>query len=559
MKQLILSSLLLATFMANAQTPVFKYVDINTGASNSTPWIATNLNGNMIIAANYPGVGRELLLSDGTATGTTLLKDITSGANSTSFFGRGHITLNNKLYFTANVTGFGYELWVTDGTNAGTQIVKDIIAGANSGLSIYSYITELNGKLYFAATDGVKGTELWVSDGTAAGTQMLKDINPGANSSTPATLTVMNGKLYFAADDGTNGKELWVSDGTSPGTQMVKDIYTGINSSSLSATTSNYTFAILNNKILFRANTAAEGYELWSSDGTAAGTTLLKDIYPGSNSGASALFFEGIVFNGKYYFPGEDATNGEELWSTDGTGSGTQMVKDIKNGSNSSAPKYFAIFGNKLVFSADDGSNGEEPWITDGTASGTTLIKDIFPGSSTSKANYYFTYKNRLYFTAQKINNDIQLWQSDGTDAGTKIVGPSVAPNANPVGNISASEFYLNPTDTTIYFSGNYNGDGEELWSMKDTSAPTGINNTNAISFSIYPNPSDGIFTLQLENTDFQHGSITVYDVTGKLVYLKKEIQQIPIHKVKVDAPKGIYLLKLQLDDAIQTKQIAIE
>src|SRR5205807_5582603 len=84
--------------------------------------------------------------------------------------------------------------------------------------------------------------ELWKSDGTAAGTALVKDINPGSAygfpaSSSPNNLTAVGGTLFFSANDGTNGKELWKSDGTAAGTVLVKDINPGIADSYPSALT----------------------------------------------------------------------------------------------------------------------------------------------------------------------------------------------------------------------------------------------------------------------------------------------------------------------------------
>ena len=77
-----------------------------------------------------------------------------------------------------------------------------------------------------------------------------------------------------------------------------------------------------------------------------------------------------------------------ELWKTDGTASGTSMVKDINSGAPSSYPasnEYVMVaIGSTLYFAADDGSNGVELWKSDGTSSGTILIKNINSGSSDS-------------------------------------------------------------------------------------------------------------------------------------------------------------------------------
>ena len=73
----------------------------------------------------------------------------------------------------------------------------------------------------------------------------------------------------------------------------------------------------------------------------------------------------------------DDSIHGNELWKTDGTEEGTTMVKDIRDGSDSSNPYGFTEFNGELYFVADDGVHGFELWKTDGTGIGTILVADI--------------------------------------------------------------------------------------------------------------------------------------------------------------------------------------
>src|SRR5206468_6435869 len=82
-----------------------------------------------------------------------------------------------------------------------------------------------------------------------------------------------------------------------------------------------YGFTSFAGRIFFGAEDGVHGYELWATDGTAAGTRLVKNIYPGLASSSSYGF---TGFAGKLFF----ATN-EGLWKTDGTKPGTMLVKDI--------------------------------------------------------------------------------------------------------------------------------------------------------------------------------------------------------------------------------------
>src|SRR6185436_5943498 len=128
---------------------------------------------------------------------------------------------------------------------------------------------------FFDANDGVHGWELWKSDGTEAGTVLVKDINPavypGGHSAAPYDLTNVNGTVYFRADDGTSGWELWKSDGTTAGTVLMKDINPG--------SASSYPGALADTRgtLFFTANNgSSKGYGLWKSDGTPTGTLLVK-------------------------------------------------------------------------------------------------------------------------------------------------------------------------------------------------------------------------------------------------------------------------------------------
>jgi ELWxxDGT repeat protein len=86
---------------------------------------------------------------------------------------------------------FSHRLWKSDGTEAGTALVRDIITGAPS--SSPNQMAGLDGTLLFAADDGANGYELWKSDGSETGTVLVKDINPGGGDSSPIGLTPVNG------------------------------------------------------------------------------------------------------------------------------------------------------------------------------------------------------------------------------------------------------------------------------------------------------------------------------------------------------------------------------
>lgn len=178
--------------------------------------------------------------------------------------------------------------------------------------------------------------------------------------------------------------------------------------------------AIFNGKLYFSGSDGSGGYELWVTDGTAAGTTLVKDISP-SGDGFPRRFME---YNGKLYFAATTPTEGEELWVTDGTASGTMMLKDINGNSGTypeSAPVLIKVFNNKLYFTAQTNAEGRELWTTDGTANGTVLFKAFQPGVAGGDMLNFTEFNGSLYFTIFDFNFEREMWKSDGTTAGTTL------------------------------------------------------------------------------------------------------------------------------------------
>jgi len=405
------------TLCSRYSTVLFR--DINTGSGNgyfesmfgqnNVPTRSLIAVGNtLFMAANDGTNGLELWKSDGTASGTVMVKDINTGTGdgiTTAFaFGPIMTAFGTTLYFVANDGTNGDELWKSDGTANGTMMVKDIDNGSGSS-DPYS-LTAVGNTLFFQASDGTNGYELWKSDGTTNGTMMVKDINNGSSSSDPSYLTAFGNTLYFRANDGTNGTELWKSDGTATGT-VLTDINNG------SGGSYPFQFTVIGNTLYFTADDGTNGGELWKSDGTANGTMMVKDIYNGFYSSNA---YELTALGNTLYFSASDGTNGSELWKSDGTANGTMMIKDINSGSDPSMSQFFTVVGNTLYFQAHDGTNGVELWESDGTALGTVLVKDIRYGSGSSNPNDFAIIGNTLYFTANDGYTGIELYSNTGVD-----------------------------------------------------------------------------------------------------------------------------------------------
>ncbi|MCX8037753.1 MAG: hypothetical protein N3D11_12050 [Candidatus Sumerlaeia bacterium] len=136
---------------------------------------------------------------------------------------------------------------------------------------------------------------------------------------------------------------------------MVRDINTKTSASSA------WQYVGMDGVVYFTADDSWSGEELWKTDGTAAGTVLVQDIYPGEHS-SSVNYLVGM--NGMLYFSANDGIHGAELWKSNGSRSGTVLVKDVNPGVSDSSPEQLTVVGGVLFFVADDGSHGKEPAIS---------------------------------------------------------------------------------------------------------------------------------------------------------------------------------------------------
>jgi len=443
--------------------------DIRAGTTGGNPLYLTVFGSYLYFTANNGTNGNELWRSDGTTNGTVLFKDIRPGTVSSSPYNNNQNTgvnrfavMGNAFYFRANDGSNGTELWKSDGTVNGTILVKDIRTG--TAASSPNSIT-FDGKktIYFTANNGTTGTELWKSDGTANGTVLVRDINGSGNSAPGYYAPSLLGGVVFRANDGGKGIEPWFTDGTASGTKLLTDINQPAVGDSGNSSPGN--FADVNGTLFFTANDGTAGIELWKSNGTANGTALVKDIRPGATSASAAFLTE---MNGSVYFRANDGANGNELWKSDGTTNGTVLVKDIRSGTASSSPNNLAYDGQGTIyFSANNGS-GNELWKTDGTTSGTVLVKDINTTSAVASSSpTVLTMMNGVvYFRANNGTNGTELWKSDGTSAGTVMVK-----DINTAGNSTPNNLSFDGQNT-IYFSAN-SGSGNELWRTSGIAATT--------------------------------------------------------------------------------------
>lgn len=498
-------------------------------------------------------VGRELYFSDGTSAGTKLTRDlfpIQTDANILFM-----TAVGDSLFFSAHSSPHygNYELHMSNGTRSGTKMVKDIIAGANP--SRPDAFVAFKNKLFFSVDDSLSGKELWVSDGTSAGTKLFKDINAGTMGSGIDEMVSFNKGVVFTPLVSKYGREFWFSNGNNNGTQLVKDINSGSQSSDPNhlVSTGDYVYAYvypgrgsgemystdgtdqgtsyhrltsvndylslltpIGKKVLF-ARRSSFNEELWAYEhGDAA--FRVKKINP-NGLGADVANFVNV--NGTLFFTADDGnTSGIELWKSDGTGLGTQLVKDIRPSYFDSRPSNLTPSGKKLYFLADDGTNGRELWVTDGNEDSTKMVIDFNTSGSSLYVGMMGDGNGNLLFSKQDTVYGNELWFTDGTAKNTKLVKDLNS------GKTDGFQSFLLSANGKVWFMASDGTNGSELWvtdgtvagtymvkNITDGAAGTEILNAVAVRDKIYFSANDGKHGLELWESDgTESGTKMVYD-----------------------------------------------
>jgi ELWxxDGT repeat protein len=344
-----------------------------------------------------------------------------------NFFPKNFTVLGTTLFFNAGTSLSGRELWHSDGTANGTKEVQDFLPGSVG--SNPSDLCVFGNSLLFASTSTSEANEM---RRFVLGNNIIFNFaNIGRAGSFPTEFTGMRQKTYFAADNGVDGRELWVSDGTEAGTQMLKNI----NPNGASSNPDNFIVVTSGgvSMLFFVADNGTHGRELWKSDGTADGTVRISDIAPnGGNAGIGNM----TNVNGRLHFTAVSGfSTGDRIFRTNTALTGVQTT----GGAMSNANSLVAI-GSTLFFTQSPQIGG--PLLCKLSAGITTTVKTfaLIPGGEYPMPQKLMAVGNVLFFTAATAQHGRELWKSNGTTNGTVRIS-DILPNEQSAGIGNMTDF----------------------------------------------------------------------------------------------------------------------
>lgn len=496
------------TCLAEPVPRVVKDIKVAPPSANGTQSLY-QVGDKMFFFAEDATHGSELWVSDGTVEGTRMVKDLISGNGMSGLRMLGQA--QGLLLFTLNERG----LWRSDGTAEGTFMISEALA-AESHMS--------QGLFWFEAeADPGSGivTGPWRSDGTAEGTYALPLPAAAAPVLSPASsviiiqppgaeilpgdrITTIGQSVFFTganhrilAYDTTSGttQDLgihlpsldfqgggnWASALTgSSNSKMEWHAFKGDGSGFVNlAPDQNWSSArhagSLGNIHLAVVRAASDQrWSLWRSDGTPAGTRMLKQLPDSERSPVPSAFTRA---GDKIFFVTDDSRTGSEPWVTDGTPEGTMLLREIRKGSYGSAVFAFQASGDSVYFGASDGRRSGI-WKSNGTPKGTAMLKGLPKNLNVSglmsgerpallDGNVYFP-ANRIYSAS---TGPSLLWRSDGTGAGTRALMPEEdGDDARP--NDDKPEYRIHAAGDSVVFRA-WDKKAGVLWKSDGTEAGT--------------------------------------------------------------------------------------
>lgn len=365
------------------------------------------------MARNTNTFGYDTYITDGTSEGTIQLTDSQDGYRAS------HMASTHSQLFLIRYRGDpdGAELWVSNGTREGTNAVSGPVLNQARNL------TPVGERMFFLTEDESEKMTLWVSDGTETGTKAISGPLSEVDRFAP-----VGERLFFVAENESGSTTLWVSDGTANGTKAVTNLSSAPGS-----------MLALANKLILTFHQHRVSSEFWSSDGTEDGTMLLRQFDYNQGERPAGL----TNYGGHVFFQSD-----QQLWRTDGTPSGTELVESIGEpiqGLTATTDRLFistddsihawhptgrekvfetkrnkrfdsmspAAVGSRVFFRGST-NTGTELWVSDGSRDGTNLVIDLNQDGRGSDPWFLHGVDEFGVFTADDGTNRLQKWITDG-------------------------------------------------------------------------------------------------------------------------------------------------
>ncbi len=361
-----------------------------------------------------------------------------------------------RVFFSARDAEHGLELWASDGTTAGTRLVKDILPGPELGWP--RHIASLGNVVLFAARAKADAADtLWRSDGSEAGTTELL---PAGALHDPWLLTTAGARIFLIATDDAHGQELWVTDGTPGGTKLVKDVYPGARGIDAAQNKPmgylQFTPTAVGTLVYFQAEAPGQGYGIWKTDGSEAGTQFVSHL---GQADGSAEFWDMTALGDALLFVGRTGRLNYGLYRSDGTAAGTRLVRDFSYTSDPGNIRLYPPLGNlRAIGNRVYFDYGGQLWSSDGTTAGTAAVSELSASEVAAVGQRVFTLAHtqpggldllqagvasnpivttiaptlslpagklaaaggRLFIGVNGDKGRAELWVSDGTPGGTR-------------------------------------------------------------------------------------------------------------------------------------------
>lgn len=368
-------------------------------------------------------------------------------------------------------------LWATDGTSAGTRLVTDLV---RLDYGNWSFGLCFSGQTWYFWNTDSDGIALWRTDGSTATTEVVARWPADYTFLTPywfdakfCSRRSAGGQILFWLErelDMSNFRvELWSTDGSTAGTHFIRDL--GLDTYYHNAL---LTFAQHGDKVEFSLQVADNGYGLWESDGTAAGTIEIVEASPE----ASIFWPSYLIAQGeRTYFRSwaSSILDGMVFGYTDGTPQGTHFFPDLRLQDYLPSPPGFVFAGDRLTFASGTPAGWSIYSIGPSEAAPSSVKSypaesGIRPFSSTEES----AIEGRAIYLASvpvtpspDLSYETRLVATGGTVATTEEIAtfcPGGEPNCEilPVGKAGAALVFLERTPT-----------GCNLWRTNGTAAGT--------------------------------------------------------------------------------------